>query len=164
MPKIGLTDLSVRSLKEGLYFDTKTPAFGIRVGKNRKTWLVAIGTRLPAFYTSLGRAQLGLLPDPEILARLAAALPSPTTPRAVIGADALLERIRADHAQGYSLVDEELEKGLRSVAVPIVTRSGENVGAINLSAHSSRSSRNDLRDRFLPKLEAIARQISRTLL
>ena len=43
MPKIGLTDLSVRSLKEGLYFDTKTPAFGIRVGKNRKTWLVVKG-------------------------------------------------------------------------------------------------------------------------
>jgi len=125
---------------------------------------IAIGTRLPAFYTSLGRAQLGFLPDGEILARLAAAPPSATTPRAVIGAEALLERIRADHAQGYSLVDEELEKGLRSVAVPIVTRSGENVGAINLSAHSSRSTRNDLRDRFLPKLEAIARQISRTLL
>jgi len=43
VPKIGLTDLSVRSLKEGLYFDTKTPAFGIRVGKNRKTWLVVKG-------------------------------------------------------------------------------------------------------------------------
>jgi IclR family pca regulon transcriptional regulator len=125
---------------------------------------IAIGTRLPAFYTSLGRAQLGFLSDAEIVRRLAAALPSPATPRALLGPEALLERIRADHAQGYSLVDEELEKGLRSVAVPIVRRSGDNVGAINLSAHSSRSTRNDLRDRFLPKLEAIAKQISRTLL
>jgi len=125
---------------------------------------ITIGTRLPAFHTSLGRAQLGFLADAEILARLAKAPPSPTTPRAITSPDALLQRIRADRAQGYSIVDEELEKGLRSVAVPIVTRGGVNVGAINLSAHSSRSSRNDLRDRFLPKLDAIARQISRTLL
>jgi len=125
---------------------------------------IAIGTRLPAFHTSLGRVQLGFLSDSEILARLAAAPPSPTTARAVTAPEALLQRIRADHEQRYSIVDEELEKGLRSVAVPIVTRAGENVGAINLSAHSSRSSRNDLRDRFQPKLDAIARQISRTLL
>jgi IclR family pca regulon transcriptional regulator len=112
----------------------------------------------------LGRVQLGFLSDSEILARLAAAPPSRTTPRAITASDALLQRVRADHEQGYSIVDEELEKGLRSVAVPIVTRGGENVGAINLSAHSSRLTRNDLRDRFLPKLDAIARQISRSLL
>jgi IclR family pca regulon transcriptional regulator len=125
---------------------------------------IAIGTRLPAFHTSLGRVQLGFLSDGEILARLATAPPSPMTSRALSAPDALLQRIRSDHAQGFSIVDEELEKGLRSVAVPIVTRGGENVGAINLSARSSRSSRNDLRDRFQPKLAAIAGQISRTLL
>jgi IclR family pca regulon transcriptional regulator len=61
------------------------------------------------------------------------------------------------------MVDEELEKGLRSLAVPIVTRSGNNVGAINLSAHASRASRADLRDRFLPRLLAVAQEISRSL-
>src|SRR5262245_5300886 len=40
MPKIALTDMTVRTLKEGEYFDTKTPAFGIRVLKHRKTWIV----------------------------------------------------------------------------------------------------------------------------
>lgn len=125
---------------------------------------ITIGTRLPAFHTSLGRAQLGFLSDADILARLAAAPPQSIAPRAITAPDALLQRIRSDHAQGFSIVDEELEKGLRSIAVPIVTRGGENVGAINLSAHSSRSTRNDLRDRFQPKLDAIARQISRTLL
>ena len=43
MPRANLTDLTVRSLKEGTYFDAKTPAFGIRVGKQRKTWLVVRG-------------------------------------------------------------------------------------------------------------------------
>src|SRR5258708_4931547 len=40
MPVGLLTDITVRSLKEGVYFDKKTPAFGIRIGKNRKTWIV----------------------------------------------------------------------------------------------------------------------------
>jgi integrase len=45
MPKIAFSDLTVRSLKEGVYFDTKTPAFGIRIGKHRKTWIVLKGAR-----------------------------------------------------------------------------------------------------------------------
>jgi hypothetical protein len=43
VPKIKFTDLTVQALKPGLYFDDRTPAFGIRVGKNRKTWLVVKG-------------------------------------------------------------------------------------------------------------------------
>ncbi|MEJ0097102.1 MAG: IclR family transcriptional regulator C-terminal domain-containing protein [Bauldia sp.] len=124
---------------------------------------IAIGTRLPAFHTSLGRVQLGFLDAAGLAKRLAESAPPPQTAKA-IASGALLARIRADHAQGYSIVDEELEKGLRSVAVPIVTRGGVNVGAINLSAHSSRATRNDLRDRFLPKLDAVAEAISKTLI
>lgn len=45
MPKLQLTDLAVQKLGPGLYFDTKTPAFGLRVGANRKTWLVVKGER-----------------------------------------------------------------------------------------------------------------------
>ncbi len=45
MPKIAFTDLTIRSLAPGMYFDAKTPAFGIRVGKNRRTWIVLKGAR-----------------------------------------------------------------------------------------------------------------------
>jgi integrase len=45
MPKFAFTDLSIRALKEGVYFDTKTPAFGMRVGKHRRTWIVLKGAR-----------------------------------------------------------------------------------------------------------------------
>jgi IclR family pca regulon transcriptional regulator len=125
---------------------------------------IAVGTRLPAFHTSLGRIQLGFLPEREVVERIRRGTIVPHTPRAIVDPDALLARIKADHAQGYSIVDEELERGLRSLAVPIVTRGGENVGAINLSAHASRATRNDLRDRFLPKLDAVAQEISRSLI
>ena len=125
---------------------------------------IAVGSRLPAFHTSLGRVQLGFLDTVELTRRLATTVPPALTAKAITGSDALIARIKADHAQGYSIVDEELEKGLRSIAVPIVTRGGANVGAINLSAHSSRTTRNDLRDRFLPKLNAVAQAISKTLI
>jgi len=124
---------------------------------------IAVGTRLPAFHTSLGRAQLGFLNEAEIKARLAATHIVAYTPRTVTDPEALLARIANDRAQGYSIVDEELEKGLRSLAVPVVTRGGDNVGAINLSAHSSRTTRNELRDQFLPRLTAVAREISQSL-
>jgi IclR family pca regulon transcriptional regulator len=124
---------------------------------------IAIGTRLPAAYTSLGRVQLGFLDDAELRRRLAETELVAHTPRTIVTIDGLRERIRADRAAGYAILDEELETGLRAVAVPIVTRSGVNVGAINLSAHSRRTSRSELRDRFLPELRAVAREISQSL-
>ena len=124
---------------------------------------IAVGTRLPAFHTSLGRIQLGYLAEDELRTRLATVPAMPHTPRALTDPDLLVARIQSDHAQGYSIVDEELEQGLRSVAVPIVTRTGVNVGAINLSAHASRTKRADLRDRFVSPLREVAIAISRTL-
>jgi IclR family pca regulon transcriptional regulator len=124
---------------------------------------IAVGTRLPAAYTSLGRIQLGFLDRIDLRRRLAATALIAHTPRTIVTVDGLLERIAEDHAQGYSIVDEELEKGLRALAVPIVTRSGVNIAALNISVHSSRTSRTELRDRFLPQLRAVARQISQSL-
>jgi IclR family pca regulon transcriptional regulator len=125
--------------------------------------IIAVGTRLPAFHTSLGRIQLGYLDSGDLADRVTRARMIRHTPRTIVEPAALIDRIKADHVQGYSIVDEELEQGLRSLAVPIVTRSGENVGAINLSAHASRASRTDLRDKFLPRLGVIAAEISRSL-
>jgi IclR family transcriptional regulator, pca regulon regulatory protein len=124
---------------------------------------IAVGTRLPASHTSLGRIQLGFLSEADLAERVSRMKFVRYTLHTIVEPDALIRRIRADRAQGYSIVDEELEQGLRSLAVPIVTRSGENVGAINLSAHASRASCNDLRDRFLPRLKSIAQEISRSL-
>jgi IclR family pca regulon transcriptional regulator len=124
---------------------------------------IAVGTRLPAFYTSLGRIQLGFLDEDELRNRLQTIEIAAYTPRTITNPEVLITRIKEDHQQGYSIVDEELERGLRSLAVPIVTRGGENIGAVNLSAHSSRATRSELRDRFLPQLRNVAREISQSL-
>ncbi len=125
--------------------------------------MIAVGTRLPAFHTSLGRIQLGYLGEDDLRSRLAAVPAKPYTPHTIVDPEQLVARIRGDRDQGYSIVDEELEQGLRSIAVPIVTRAGVNVGAIDLSAHAGRTTPSDLRDRFLPRLADVAATISRTL-
>ena len=94
---------------------------------------IAVGSRLPAFYTSLGRIQLGFLGEAELRRRVLDLPPARYTASTITDPEALVARILADHAQGYSIVDEELERGLRSIAVPIVSRSGVCVAALNLS-------------------------------
>jgi IclR family transcriptional regulator, pca regulon regulatory protein len=73
---------------------------------------------------------------------------------------ALFDRVGADREQGFSIVDEELEQGLRSIAVPVLDAASQAVGAINLSAHSTRTTRNEMREKFLPELRRIAQRIS----
>jgi IclR family transcriptional regulator, pca regulon regulatory protein len=122
--------------------------------------VLAVGSRLPAFHSSMGRIQLGFLDDAEIWRRLKSVRIEPLTPATITDLQALHERIRDDRAHGFSIFDEELERGLRSIAVPVVDRDGQCVGALNLSTHSTRTTRNELRETFLPELRAVAQQVS----
>ncbi len=121
---------------------------------------LAVGTRLPAFHTSLGRIQLGFLDSAEVWRRLMSLHLEAHTPSTITDVQALFDRVREDHAQGFSIVDEELERGLRSIAVPIVDRTGQAVAALNVSTHSTRTTRGEMRELFLPSLRATAGQIS----
>src|SRR6516162_778009 len=124
---------------------------------------LAVGTRLPAFHTSLGRVQLGFLDDAELGCRLRSSRLDGYTPSTITDVQALYERVREDRAHGFSIVDEELERGLRAIAVPIVDRGGEAIAGLNISTHSTRTTRNEMRDRFLPRLRAVAEQVSASL-
>ena len=76
---------------------------------------------------------------------------------------ALFDRVRADREQGFSIVDEELERGLRAIAVPVLDRTGQAIGALNLSTHTTRTTRNEMRAQFLPALRSAADAISATV-
>src|SRR5436190_1726607 len=104
--------------------------------------------------------QLGFLDPSEIWRRLKSLRIEPFTPSTITDLQALFDRIRDDHEQGFSIVDEELERGLRALAVPVVDRQSQVVAALNLSTHSMRTTRNEMREKFLPELRAIAAQIS----
>jgi IclR family transcriptional regulator, pca regulon regulatory protein len=123
---------------------------------------IAVGTRLPALHTSMGRIQLGYVDDGDLWRRLRAARIEAFTPSSITDLSALFERIKEDHERGFSIVDEELEKGLRSISVALVNRRGRPIGAIDVSAHSNRTTRNEMRERFLPGLREIAQQIAQS--
>ncbi|WP_031487708.1 IclR family transcriptional regulator domain-containing protein [Streptomyces bicolor] len=120
---------------------------------------VTVGTRLPAYATSLGRVLLADLPeDGRQLGELRPLTSRTTTDPATLAAE--LEEIRA---RGYALVDEELEEGLRSIAVPVRDRAGRVVAAANVAMHAARRSvRECVRD-VLPELTATAERITADL-
>jgi IclR family transcriptional regulator, pca regulon regulatory protein len=121
---------------------------------------LSVGSRLPALHTALGRVLLGHLDEAELWRRLMSHRIESYTPQTITDPQALFDRVRADHAQRFSIVDEELERGLRALAVPVRDRSGQAIGAINLSTHSTRTTRNEMREQFLPELNRVAEQIS----
>ena len=126
------------------------------------TSAIAVGTRLSAWHTSMGRIQLGFITETELWRRLRAARIEAFTADTITDVSALFERIREDHARGFSIVDEELEKGLRSISVALVDRLGRPIGAIDVGAHSNRTTRNEMRERFLPRLRNIASQLAQS--
>jgi IclR family pca regulon transcriptional regulator len=124
---------------------------------------LAVGTRLPAYATSMGRVLLAALPDDALAERLARSDLRPLTPRTTTDRDALRAAIQLVRRQGYAVVDQELEQGLRSAAVPIRDASGAVVAALNVSVHASRATIAELRSRFLPPAREAAAAIEAEL-
>jgi len=124
---------------------------------------ISVGTRFPAYATSMGRVLLAGLPPEEAEARIARADLRSLTFRTISSARALREEIERVRRQGYALVDEELEAGLRSIAVPIRHPGGAVGAAVNLSTQASRTTVADVRRRLLPALRETAAAIERDL-
>lgn len=127
------------------------------------TVMITVGTRFPAYATSMGRVLLAALPEDELDDFLARAEFAPLTTRTVTDPGTLRARLDVVRTAGYALVDEELEEGLRSAAAPVRNREGAVVAAVNLSVSASRTSLCRLEDEFVPPLLETAAQISRDL-
>src|SRR4029079_18039361 len=122
---------------------------------------INVGTRFPAYATSMGRVLLAEHPDLDgYLERVELRALSPRTGTSP---DALRAELAKVRRQGWALVDQELEEGLRSVAAPIRDRSGTVVAAMNLSAHASRMTIDAARRRLVPPLLATAARIEADL-
>lgn len=124
---------------------------------------ITIGTRFPAYATSMGRVLLAALPEAERDAVLAASTLSPLTPRTLADAGALRDELDAVREQGWALVDGELEPGLRSVAVPLHGRDGRVAAAVNVSTSATRDSVDHIVDAYLPRLRETAAAIDAEL-
>lgn len=116
------------------------------------TVAITVGTRFPAYATSMGRVLLASLPPDALDAYLARVTLTSLTNRTVPTAEVLRQELSRVRDQGYAIVDQELEEGLRAIAAPIHDRSGAVAGAVNVSAHAARVTVDAMRRRFLPPL------------
>jgi IclR family pca regulon transcriptional regulator len=119
-----------------------------------------IGSRLPAFCTSMGRVLLAYLPQDQLEAYLHRVILTQYTPRTVNSVDKLRLQLRNVRRNGYALCDQELEIGLRSIAVPVYAGNGRVVATVNLSGHAPRMPMLDMQTKFLPPLRAAAAELS----
>ncbi|MEV3993733.1 IclR family transcriptional regulator C-terminal domain-containing protein [Streptomyces sp. NPDC049837] len=124
---------------------------------------ITVGTRFPAYATSMGRVMLAALAPAERAGRLARTDLDPLTPHTVTDPAELAAILDSVARSGYALVDEELEEGLRSIAVPVRDRAGTVVAAVNVAMHSVRRTAGECVHELLPELRAAADRIEADL-
>jgi len=124
---------------------------------------LSVGGRLPAYCTSMGRILLAALDDASLQEYLERVELQPKTSRTIVDAQVLLACLHKVRAQGWCIVDQELEQGLRSIAVPVYDASGQVLAALNVSTHAGRVSATDLEQRILPIMLGASRDLSTQL-
>ncbi|MEO3925554.1 IclR family transcriptional regulator [Micromonosporaceae bacterium B7E4] len=131
--------------------------------KRIMTVAISVGTRFPAYATSMGRVLLAAQPARWLDNYLDTAELRPLTRRTVTDPARLRTILNRICNQGYAIVDQELEEGLRSLAAPIRDADGAVIAALNVSAHASRGSSEVIRKELLPPLLATAKRIEEDL-
>ena len=113
------------------------------------------GSRLPAYCTSMGRVLLAALEEGQARTLLEASPRPARTPHTLTEIEALMGAISRVRAQGYAMIDQEVEIGLRSIAVPLLNMRGRTVAALNIGLSASAESMDAIAARYLPPLKAV---------
>lgn len=122
-----------------------------------------VGSRLPAYPTSMGRVLLAALPDHELTSYLDTTRLEKLTAHTRTDPAELRAELRRVAEQGYAVVDGEREEGIRSAAAPVRSANGAVLAALNVSANAARVSLDELRDRFVPRLLETAETITKDI-
>jgi len=124
---------------------------------------LSVGTRLPAHCTALGRTLIAGLPDEERARFVETCRLEALTPRTTVDRARFAARIAEAGRRGWTTVDEELENGLRAIAVPVFDREGRTAAAMCVSAHVERTSMEQLETVALPALREASAKITAAL-
>ena len=124
---------------------------------------LGVGSRLPAYCTSMGRMLLSALPPDQMMQVLLASERSARTRYTLTDPDELAAKIAQVRRQGWSMVNQELEEGLVSMAAAITDRAGQTVAALNISGQANRTSAKVMQETMLPALLEAAQSISQRL-
>ncbi len=124
---------------------------------------LAIGSRLPAYCTSMGRVLLAHMPPEQLAQYLKQIALHRHTAQTVVSVRKLRKVLEGVRRKGFAVVDQELEDGLRSLAVPVIGTGGTVVAAMNIGTHAQRMPIEEIEKRFLPQLLAAANNLSLAL-
>lgn len=124
---------------------------------------INVGTRFPAYATSMGRVMLAALADEHREAYLDRVRIEPLTGRTLRTTAELRAELARVRLHGHAVVDQELEEGLRAIAAPVRDRTGGVTGAVNVSVHAARATVGEIRARLLPPLLAATTAIEADL-
>jgi IclR family transcriptional regulator, pca regulon regulatory protein len=122
--------------------------------------VITVGRRFNALYNSTGRVLIACDGEKTIDSYLNAIPTTRLTSRSIVSKTKLREELKRAREQQYAIVDQESEEGLRSIAVPIFSRSGRPIAAINIITNAAMVSNEDLLSKFLPALRAVATSLS----
>jgi len=125
---------------------------------------IHVGTRLPTAYTSTGRMYMSHMPE-EQLKNFVKTLPLKShTKKSIINSNILFEKMLSEKSQAYQMVEEELEDGLISLAVPIYNKKREIIGAMNIGTHASYKNVPFLKEKVLPLLQKAAKDTTAAIM
>jgi len=161
-PVLEQLSASVRESASAAVLDGHEIVYVLRVPMQKiMTINLSIGSRLPAYCSSMGRVLLSGLDDAEIDARLAASTLTRRTPKTITDPGALKAEITQVREQGWAIVDQELEAGLISISAPILDRQNRIIAAMNISGNAQRKNAQELIDTYLAPLRGAADAVSR---
>lgn len=124
---------------------------------------LSVGSRLPAYCSSMGRVLLAARPEKERRTLLEQSRRDKRTPRTLTAIVDLEREIARVGRDGFAVIDQELELGLRAIAVPVIDPAGHVVAAINVGAQAERASLETMRGEFLPRLLAAQADLKRVV-
>jgi IclR family transcriptional regulator, pca regulon regulatory protein len=113
------------------------------------------GSRLPAYCSSMGRVLLSALPEADVRSILQKRPLLKHTSKCLVDAEKILRQIARAKKDGFAIVDQEIEMGLRSIAVPLVDIRGRTVAALNVGVAAVHDDPLELRDLYLEKLKIL---------
>jgi IclR family transcriptional regulator, pca regulon regulatory protein len=163
LPRLEQLVAETSEASEGSILDGGDIVYVVRVpGPKMMTISVNVGARRPAYATAMGRVLLAALPDDRLDRYLETHELAPILPRTITDRSEFRSELARVRANGYALVNQELEEGLVAIAAPVHDRAGRVLGAINLSTHVGRKSVDEMHA-LVPAVQAAARDIEMEL-
>lgn len=157
-----LADRTRQSASLGVLLDNEVLIIARSTGRRTLSTGLGIGSRLPVFCSALGRAMLSRLSEEEARDRLAAAPMEKWTPKTVDNLASAIERVKRSRRVGWGECDEELELGVRSIAIPISSASDRTLAALSLSVRAERMTMDAFRVAHLAAIEEARDELIRS--